>query len=88
MFGSSILVCIICYWAPLLYYLPMSTLACIIVVALKSTLGQVTDLVDSWKLSKLDGLVWIVTFLSVLIVGVTYGLIVGVCSTLFTVFYR
>jgi solute carrier family 26 protein len=52
-------------------------LASIIVVALKGMLLQAKDLPSFWRLSKLDGLVWIITFLTVVLVDIDYGLLVG-----------
>lgn len=88
LFSSAIVLVIICYAAPILHHLPRSTLSCIIVVALKGILVQVRDFCANWRLSKLDALVWLFTFLSVIIFGVTYGLFVGIVASLFTVFFR
>jgi solute carrier family 26 protein len=52
-------------------------LASIIVVALKGMLLQAKDLPSFWRLSKLDGLVWMITFLTVVLVDIDYGLLVG-----------
>lgn len=38
---------------------------------------QARDLSSFWRLSKLDGLVWIITFLTVVLVDIDYGLLVG-----------
>lgn len=88
LFSCSIVVAIICYFAPILHHLPRSTLSCIIVVALKGILSQVSDLFENWRLSKLDAFVWIFTFISVLAVGVTYGLLLGIIASLFMIFFR
>lgn len=52
-------------------------LASIIIVALKGMMLQAKDLPSFWRLSKLDGLVWIITFLTVVLVDIDYGLLVG-----------
>ncbi len=52
-------------------------LACIIVVALRSTMSQFTELFYYWKVSRYDGLVWIGTFLLVVLFGVANGLLYG-----------
>lgn len=88
LFSCSIVVLIICYFAPILHDLPKSTLSCIIVVALKGILFQVRDFYENWRLSKLDAIVWITTFTSVLAFGVTYGLVLGIAASLFMVFVR
>jgi solute carrier family 26 protein len=46
-------------------------------VALKGMLMQAKDLPSFWRLSKLDGLVWIITFLTVVLVDIDDGLLVG-----------
>jgi solute carrier family 26 protein len=57
-------------------------LASIIVVAVKGMLLQAKDLLSFWRLSKLDGLVWIITFLTVVLVDIDYGLLVGLILSL------
>lgn len=86
--SCAVVVGIICYMAPLLYDLPRSTLSCIIVVALKGILVQVRDLKENWRLSKLDAFVWLFTFSAVILVGVTYGLILGIVASISTIFFR
>lgn len=68
---------------PLLYqlnepdFLLQCVLASLIIVALESVIMQVTMLPKIWKLSILDGLVWIITYLSVIFVEIDIGLLVG-----------
>lgn len=88
LFSCALVVSIICYFAPILHDLPRSTLSCIIIVALKGILVQMKDLYSNWRLSKLDALVWLVTFMSVIALGITYGLILGIVASLFMVFFR
>lgn len=52
-------------------------LAGIIVVALKGMFLQFKDLFRFWRLSSTDALVWIITFLTVVILDIAYGLLVG-----------
>ena len=52
-------------------------LAGIIVVALKGMLLQAKDFPNFWKLSKPDGVVWLITFLTVIFADIDYGLFVG-----------
>ena len=88
LFSCAIVVSIICYFAPILHDLPRSTLSCIIIIALKGILVQVKDLYENWRLSKLDAVVWIVTFMSVIACGITYGLILGIVASLSMIFFR
>lgn len=88
LFSCAIVLSIICFFAPILHDLPRSTLSCIIVVALKGILVQIRDFYENWRLSKLDASVWVVTFASVLLFGVTYGLLLGIAASLFMIFFR
>ncbi|KAI4488472.1 hypothetical protein M0802_011578, partial [Mischocyttarus mexicanus] len=51
--------------------------ASIIVVALQGMLIKVTDFLNFWKLDKIDASIWAITFLTVIVLDVEYGLIVG-----------
>ncbi|XP_035208266.1 sulfate transporter-like isoform X1 [Stegodyphus dumicola] len=74
--------------APQFEPLPSCVLSAIIVVSLKSMLMYFGDLKRAWKASKLDASVWIVTFLSVVILDMDYGLIIGILFSLITVLFR
>ena len=52
-------------------------LASIIIVALRSVLLQVCDLPAFWRLSRADGALWICVFLSVVVIDIDYGLLIG-----------
>ncbi|XP_015171821.1 PREDICTED: solute carrier family 26 member 6-like isoform X2 [Polistes dominula] len=58
-------------------------LASIIVVALQGMLMKITDFLKFWKLDKIDAGIWAITFLTVILLDVEYGLIIGlfVCLT-------
>lgn len=45
-------------------------------------LMQAKQLERFWKLSKLDGMVWIVTVLSVVLIGIDIGLLAGLLTSL------
>lgn len=87
-FGCAIVLSVILYFAPVLYDLPRSTLSCIIVVALKGIIGQVRDFRENWRLSKPDAITWLITFVSVIVLGVVYGLVIGIVSSLLMIFFR
>jgi len=79
---TSLMVAITLLWlTPLLYYLPQATLAIIIVAALVG-LVQIRPLLTAWRISRLDGIVGIVTFVATLLLApalhVGIGLGVGV----------
>ncbi|XP_069694459.1 prestin-like [Periplaneta americana] len=75
--SCSILLCVMLWIGPFFEPLPRSILASIIVVALKGMLMQAKDLPSFWRLSTLDGIVWVLTFLTVVLVDIDYGLFVG-----------
>lgn len=68
--------------------LPSCVLSTVIVMSLKSMLMYFGDLRRAWSASKLDASVWVVTFLSVVILDMDYGLIIGILFSLITVLFR
>ncbi|XP_029040907.1 solute carrier family 26 member 6 isoform X3 [Osmia bicornis bicornis] len=77
-----ILLTILLWIAPFFEPLPRCVLASIIVVALKGMFQQANQLVKFWKLSKYDAIIWIVTFLIVVIVSIDIGLLSGIILSL------
>ncbi|XP_072161648.1 prestin [Bemisia tabaci] len=75
--SSSIIFCVLLWIGPFFEPLPRCVLASLIVVAVKNVLLQVRAFPKIWRLSFLDGLVYILTFLTVILVEVDIGLIVG-----------
>ncbi|XP_063300426.1 solute carrier family 26 member 9 [Pelobates fuscus] len=68
--------------------LPKSVLGALIAVNLKNSLKQLADPFYLWKKSKLDCCVWLVSFFSTFILGLPYGVAVGVgFSVLVVVFH-
>lgn len=72
---------------PLIYNLPLATLAAIIVVAV-SSLIDVRALPHAWKLNKADGAAMAATMLVTLMLGVEEGLAAGVGLSLALHLYR
>uniref|UniRef100_A0A6M2CQP7 Putative sulfate/bicarbonate/oxalate exchanger sat-1 n=2 Tax=Rhipicephalus microplus TaxID=6941 RepID=A0A6M2CQP7_RHIMP len=68
--------------------LPVAVLASIIFVSLKKVFMQVRDFYNYWKISKIDGQVWLVTFFSTVFVEVQLGLVIGVVYSLLTLVYK
>lgn len=60
--SCGILVFILLWIGPFFEALPKAVLAGIIVVSLKGLLWQFKDLKKFWRMSKIDGLIWFVTF--------------------------
>lgn len=57
-----------------------------VVVALKGMLTQVTEFPRFQKKSKIDGFVWMATFLTVVIVSIDIGLLVGIILSVLCIF--
>jgi solute carrier family 26 protein len=57
-------------------------LASIVVVALKGMFLQVKDLPVAWRQSPFDGMIWLTTFLAVVLLDIDYGLGLGVALSL------
>jgi MFS superfamily sulfate permease-like transporter len=67
---------------------PQCVLSSIIIVSLKGLFVQFADFGKAWKSSKLDALIWISTFASVVIIDIDYGLGIGVAVSLVTLLWR
>ncbi|XP_076334916.1 prestin-like isoform X3 [Tachypleus tridentatus] len=83
-----VLLIVLLLLAPLLHSLPTCVLASITIIALKDLLKQFTELKRLGRISKVDACIWFVTFVSVVLLDVTYGLIISVIVSLFTVVWR
>ncbi|XP_041656327.1 solute carrier family 26 member 9-like [Cheilinus undulatus] len=68
--------------------LPKSVLGVLIAVNLKTPLLQLSDPYYLWKKSKLDCSVWVVTFLATFLLGLPYGVAVGVGFSILVVVFR
>ncbi|XP_062975434.1 solute carrier family 26 member 9 [Elgaria multicarinata webbii] len=68
--------------------LPKSVLGALIAVNLKNSLKQLTDPYYLWKKSKLDCMVWVVSFLSAFFLGLPFGLAVGVGFSILVVVFH
>ncbi|XP_018495497.1 solute carrier family 26 member 6 [Galendromus occidentalis] len=68
--------------------LPVCVLAAIIVTSLKKIVMQVQDFKRYWDLSRIDGQVWLVSFVATIALDVVSGLIVGVVFSLMTLVYK
>lgn len=59
-----------------------------VVVALKGMLVQVTEFPRFQKKSKIDGFVWMATFLAVTILSIDIGLLVGIVLSILCIFWH
>ncbi|KAF2364874.1 SLC26A/SulP transporter [Trinorchestia longiramus] len=79
---------ILLFVGPLFESLPNCVLASIIIVALKGMFMQVYDCLKVWKRSKVDALLWLVSFSVTIFIDIDYGLASGVLFSLFIIFWR
>uniref|UniRef100_A0A336MP87 CSON003030 protein n=1 Tax=Culicoides sonorensis TaxID=179676 RepID=A0A336MP87_CULSO len=86
--SCGILAVVLLWVAPVFESLPRACIASIIVVALKGLLWQAKQFFGFWKLSKLDAMLWLGTFLTVVIVGIDIGLLVGVLLSISCIFFK
>ncbi|KAL5011790.1 hypothetical protein ScPMuIL_010341 [Solemya velum] len=87
--ASATLILIVILWiGPLFETLPNCVLSAIIIVALRGMFLQILELRPLWKTSKYDFFIWLVTFLSVVVLHVDYGLAIGILFSFYTVILR
>ncbi|KAF6037947.1 SLC26A2 [Bugula neritina] len=86
--SSSLILIVLVAIGPYFGTLPNSVLAAIILVALKGMFKQFTELKRLWYISYYDFLIWLVSWLAVVILDVDLGLAVGVVFGLLTVVFR
>lgn len=86
--ASGILIVVMVAAGPLFRTLPKCILSAVIIVALKGMLFQVKDCVNTWKVSRLDALTWIITFTSVVILDIDIGIAAGIGFSVVTVILR
>ncbi|GAB0099045.1 solute carrier family 26 member 6 [Sergentomyia squamirostris] len=83
------LIAVVLLWiGPFFETLPRSVLAGIIVVALKGMLMQVKDLKRFYKEDRLEALTWICTFLSVVLIDIDIGLLVGIVMSIIALYLK
>ncbi|XP_037578849.1 sulfate anion transporter 1 isoform X2 [Dermacentor silvarum] len=86
--ASGILIIVMVAAGPLFRTLPNCILSAVIIVALKGMLFQVKDCVNTWKVSRLDALTWIITFMSVVLLDIDIGIAAGIGFSVVTVILR
>ncbi|CAB3220322.1 unnamed protein product [Arctia plantaginis] len=86
---SALFVLVVVLWiGPFFEKLPRCVLASIIVVSLKGLYMQILDLKKFWKLSKLDAIVWLISFLVTALINIDVGLFAGLIASLGALFIR
>ncbi|KRZ15482.1 Prestin [Trichinella zimbabwensis] len=87
-FAAAVVMIVLLFLAGLLTHLPKCVLASVIIVALKGMFFQMRNLPKLWRCSKPDFLIWVVSFCSVVILDITYGLLVSVAFALLTIVFK
>ncbi len=86
--GSFIILTVILFLGPMFEQLPKACLAAIIVVAFQKILMQFLDMFRLWNINKLEAITWFVTFFSVVLIDVDYGLVIGVLVSVLMIIVR
>ena len=84
--SCGLLLIVLLWIGPFFEQLPRCILASVVVVALKGMLTQVSQFRRFYKLNKMDGCVWMVTFLTVIIISIDIGLLIGIISSILCIF--
>ena len=78
--SASLVMIVLSFLGPFFEALPICVLAAIIVVNLKRLLLETGKVFDLWKTSRSDAIVWLIVYFSVIILGVQFGLVIGIIS--------
>lgn len=76
-FSSILLLLVISFAGPLFYHTPLAALSSIVVVSVTSMLKKYQEFGMYHKISKIDGITWLVTFLTTILTNVVLGLMTG-----------
>uniref|UniRef100_A0A8C7YSG2 Solute carrier family 26 member 6, like 1 n=1 Tax=Oryzias sinensis TaxID=183150 RepID=A0A8C7YSG2_9TELE len=68
--------------------LPKAVLASVVLVNLKGMFKQYSDIVTLWRTNKTDLVVWLVTWVSTMLLNLDLGLAASITFALFTVIFR
>lgn len=86
--SANLILLVILFIGPVFEVLPRCVLSSIIVVALKTMLWQVFNLGRFYRQDRLEALTWIVTFLSVVVIDIDLGLLLGLIMSLVSWYFR
>ena len=86
--SSSFLLVVLIWIGPIFEPLPVCILASIILASLKGVIQKIGDFKKYWDRSRWDGFVWLVTFLSTVLIDVDMGLLVGIGASIMAVMAR
>ncbi|XP_046405468.1 solute carrier family 26 member 10-like isoform X2 [Ischnura elegans] len=80
------LLLVLLWIGPFFEPLPQCVLAALVIVSLKGMFVQVFQLKAIWHHSTKDGLVWLITFISVVVIDIDIGLGIGIFLSVVTIF--
>ncbi|XP_078597079.1 prestin-like isoform X1 [Branchiostoma floridae x Branchiostoma japonicum] len=83
-----VMLLVLLFIGPLFRSTQTAVLAVIVVVNVKNMFKQFAELKPLWKISKIDFVIWWVTFLAVFLLGLDIGLGTGMAFSLLTVLFR
>ena len=87
LFAALLVLVTLLFLTPIFYFLPKSILASIIVVSVFGLI-DLSYAKRLWRLRKDEFIVWIITFLATLFVGIVQGIFIGVLLALLLMVYR
>ncbi|XP_050056313.1 prestin-like [Aphis gossypii] len=86
---SAAIIVVVLLWIGVVFEpLPRCVLSSIIAVTLESILLKALDFPEIWRKSKTDGIVWMVTYMTVVLLDAVFGMVVGVAMSLLFVFVK
>jgi sulfate permease, SulP family len=78
---AGLIALVVLFFTPLLYNLPLATLAAVILVAVVNLL-DFKSVQHLWQVSRLDGVTAVITFLAVLGIGIEAGILTGLIASI------
>ncbi|CAL8126472.1 unnamed protein product [Orchesella dallaii] len=88
LFSCSIILLVLLWLGPFFVTLPHCILSSLIIVALKGMFMQIVDLPKAWKESRINGTIWLATFLTTVFLDIEYGLVIGVLITVSSLLWK
>lgn len=87
LFAAIMVAAALLFVTPLLRYVPIATLAAIVMVAVFGMFRPV-EFKRLWKMKWTDGLIAVLTFIITLVLGVKYGILIGVAASVVAIMSR
>jgi sulfate permease, SulP family len=84
--AAGVLITIL-FMTELFYFLPQSVLAAIIIASVAG-LVNFSSLSEAWKVKREDAWVWVTAFTATLVIGIQWGLLIGVVISLCLLIHR